>query len=167
MRQPVCRNCKQPFIPDPRNAWRQRYCTRKSCQRMRRLESCKSWRRKNPGYFKNDSARSGAWRALTPEYWQLEMRKIMAIEILLPAQLDGECVTRLRVRDKNDITLQHVLLPCPFVNRCILKCLGFALQTVMAQMDCPSYVFRHCKERKKCPKYMARQWWVPPASSKK
>ena len=49
-----CPHCRNLFLPDPHNAWHQRYCTRRARQRARNRASCRAWRRKNPDHFRKD-----------------------------------------------------------------------------------------------------------------
>jgi len=49
-KRPCC-ICRRWFRPDPRIGSRQRACRKPDCQAVRRLQTQKSWRDRNPDYF--------------------------------------------------------------------------------------------------------------------
>ena len=69
-----CCNCEQLFIPDPRNAKRQRYCSKPQCRRASKAASQSRWLAKpeNQGYFSGPEnvMRVQQWRADNPGYWR-------------------------------------------------------------------------------------------------
>ena len=110
MMSPRCPHCRQPFRPEIHNAWHQRYCPRKACQRARNRESCRRWRRMNPGYFRQDARRTRMWRRDHPRYWRRERRKAFTVEILLPVHRAGLSTVGMRFRDLEGSTIRHVVL---------------------------------------------------------
>lgn len=46
-----CSVCRRWFRPDPRVGLRQRACGQPDCQAVRRVQTQKSWRDRNPDYF--------------------------------------------------------------------------------------------------------------------
>ena len=48
-----CRNCNDLFIPDPRNAKRQKYCHKSECRKASKAASQRHWLQKpeNQDYF--------------------------------------------------------------------------------------------------------------------
>jgi hypothetical protein len=119
------------------------------------------WRKKNPDHFKEDNTRAQEWRSEHPQYWRLAMRKILVADILLPVYRGGKRLAKVRIRDKNNIALRHVLLPRSVGRQCFLKDVGFALQNVIANLNCPSYVSRHCKGEKACREKRSRARTIP------
>ena len=69
-----CRHCSRFFLPDPRTADRQRYCSESPCQHASKLASQRRWLSKNGNgdYFRGPRAveRVQAWRKLHPGYWR-------------------------------------------------------------------------------------------------
>lgn len=69
-----CRHCSRFFLPDPRAADRQRYCSGLECQQASKLASQRRWLSKNGNgdYFRGPRAveRVQAWRKLHPGYWR-------------------------------------------------------------------------------------------------
>jgi hypothetical protein len=67
-----CANCHQPFRPDPRNAWHQRYCQADACRAASKAASQQRWLAKpeNRDYFRgaDNVARVRAWREAHPGY---------------------------------------------------------------------------------------------------
>jgi hypothetical protein len=67
-----CANCHQPFRPDPRNAWHQRYCQADACRAASKAASQQRWLAKpeNRDYFlgPDNVARVRAWREAHPGY---------------------------------------------------------------------------------------------------
>ncbi len=47
-----CRICRKWFLPDPRQAGRQKTCGKPACQKENHRRQCAKWNRKNRDYFK-------------------------------------------------------------------------------------------------------------------
>lgn len=69
-----CRCCSTFFIPDPRNADRQRYCSKPDCRQASKLASQKRWWTKNGNgdHFRGPEEvhRVQEWRRKHPGYWK-------------------------------------------------------------------------------------------------
>ena len=69
-----CKNCKELFIPDPRNAKRQKYCRKPECRKASKAASQERWLAKpeNQGYFSGTEnvERVQLWRKAHPGYWR-------------------------------------------------------------------------------------------------
>jgi len=69
-----CLHCRQPFVPNYRNAYRQRYCSTPDCQYASKRASQHRWLRKpaNRKYFRepDNLKRVRDWRVLHPGYWR-------------------------------------------------------------------------------------------------
>jgi len=64
----VCRYCGNYFVPDRRVGDRQKACC-KACQRLRKQENNRLYRRRNPGYWKNHyEDHVKPWRQKHPDY---------------------------------------------------------------------------------------------------
>jgi hypothetical protein len=67
-----CANCHQPFRPDPRNAWHQRFCQADACRAASKAASQQRWLAKpeNRDYFRgpDNVARVRTWREAHPGY---------------------------------------------------------------------------------------------------
>ena len=69
-----CKCCKTLFIPDPRNASRQGYCSKPECRKTSKRASQRSWFKKpeNRDHFCGpiNVARVQEWRRNHPGYWK-------------------------------------------------------------------------------------------------
>lgn len=69
-----CLNCKELFLPDYRNAQRQRYCGKTPCRQARKREAQRAWLAKpeNQNYFRDASnaERVRDWQKAHPGYWK-------------------------------------------------------------------------------------------------
>jgi hypothetical protein len=69
-----CCNCHALFIPDARNAKRQRYCPKAPCREASKAASQKRWLQKeeNRDYFRgpDNVHRVQLWRTAHPGYWR-------------------------------------------------------------------------------------------------
>jgi hypothetical protein len=70
--QRKCCNCKEFFIPDARNATRQRYCSKPECRAASKKAAQQQWCNKNPSYFRGpiNVKRVREWRGKNPGYWK-------------------------------------------------------------------------------------------------
>jgi hypothetical protein len=77
-----CCNCNELFIPDPRNAKRQRYCRKAS-----KAASQRRWLQKpeNQDYFSGPQnvKRVQLWREANPRYWRGK-HKITKVRYKIP-----------------------------------------------------------------------------------
>ena len=73
-RRRKCLFCNELFVPDPRNASRQKVCSCKDCQAQRKRASQEAWlaKKANQDYFSGAAnvARVQAWRKRNPGYWR-------------------------------------------------------------------------------------------------
>jgi hypothetical protein len=69
-----CLCCSEFFIPDPRTADRQHYCSKPGCRQASKAASQRRWLTKNGNgdYFRGPDAvsRVQAWRKSHPGYWR-------------------------------------------------------------------------------------------------
>ncbi len=69
-----CCNCKDLFIPDPRNVKRQKYCRKPECRKASKAASQRRWLAKpeNQDYFcgSQNVKRVQLWRQANPGYWR-------------------------------------------------------------------------------------------------
>jgi hypothetical protein len=92
--QRSCRNCKDFFLPDPRNRHHQKYCSQPACRRASKAASQRKWESqpKNRDYYcgKEKAAKVRAWRAAHPGYWRRERKQISALPDVLITQIAAE-----------------------------------------------------------------------------
>ena len=62
MENRLCIFCSTPFPPNKYSP-RQKVCSAAECQKKRQLESMRTWRKKNPDYFKYDESKGLEWLA--------------------------------------------------------------------------------------------------------
>lgn len=89
-----CLCCKEKHKVDPRNAGRQKYCSKPDCRKASKAASQANWIAKpeNQDYFRGEqnSARARAWQAANPGYWRKreanQARKREVLQETLAAQ---------------------------------------------------------------------------------
>lgn len=90
-----CRCCQHFFVPDPRTADRQRYCSAPGCRQASKAASQRHWlgQNGNGDYFRGPEAvrRVQAWRASHPGYWKRKKlasqgAQVIAEQAATPAQ---------------------------------------------------------------------------------
>ncbi len=116
-RKRKCKNCHIFFLPDPRNAGRQRYCSKAGCRKASKRESQRKWLEKpqNQDYFRcpENTERVQQWREAHPKYWR---RKASQPATPLQDPLTGQATDI--ANDSADLTkgaLQDLLIVQPFV----------------------------------------------------
>jgi hypothetical protein len=69
-----CRCCSNMFVPDPRTADRQHYCSQPTCRQASKAAAQRRWlgRNGNGDYFRgpNEVRRVQRWRQRHPGYWR-------------------------------------------------------------------------------------------------
>jgi len=69
-----CQNCRRLFPPDPRNAKRQKFCSKPDCRKASKKDSQQRWlnKPKNRDYFRSPEnvIRVQEWRKENPGYWK-------------------------------------------------------------------------------------------------
>ena len=110
IRRRKCKNCKELFEPERRNAWHQEYCSKEGCRRASKAASQRRWLGKpcNRGYFRGPEnvARVREWRAGHPEYW----RKKGALQEVITAQSpDNTIEMSTFVKPQSAISVQELL----------------------------------------------------------
>ena len=85
-----CCQCKDFFIPDPRNRYHQRYCGEPACRRASKAASQHKWesRPENRACYRGSEkvTKVRAWQAANPGYWKRRKRKPTVLPDVLPAQ---------------------------------------------------------------------------------
>ena len=130
-----CRHCRVLFIPDPRNAKRQEFCSKPQCRKVSKAASQKRWLEKpeNKDYFcgPDNVRRVQQWRKAHPGYWR---RKTGGNDNALQETLSEKTTEKPVVR--NDFVqhaLQDVLSAQPAVLiGLIAQLTGYALQDDIA-----------------------------------
>jgi hypothetical protein len=123
------------FFPDPRNATRQRYCSKPQCRKASKAASQKQWLSKpdNLDYFRgpHNVARVQLWRKAHPGYWR---RKPKNTPLALQDPLNQQVT--VNTHDSNDFVsfaLQDSLISQPAVLVGLISQLtGYALQDDIA-----------------------------------
>jgi hypothetical protein len=73
-----CKNCHELFVPDYRNANRQRYCSTPACQKASKAASQRKWLQKpeNRDHFRGsiNVKRVQQWRDAHPGYWRRKVK---------------------------------------------------------------------------------------------
>lgn len=86
-----CPHCLQAFVPDYRNAYHQRFCSKPECQYASKRSSQRRWLRnpKNRNYFRepDNVARVQEWRQKHPRYWSISHHRCTRGLRMEPAQI--------------------------------------------------------------------------------
>lgn len=135
IRRRKCKHCGMLFFPDPRNATRQRYCSKPQCRKASKAASQKQWLSKpdNLDYFRgpHNVARVQLWRKAHPGYWR---RKPKNTPLALQDPLNQQVT--VNTHDSNDFVsfaLQDSLISQPAVLVGLISQLtGYALQDDIA-----------------------------------
>ncbi len=73
-----CCNCNKLFRPDPRNATRQKYCSKPQCRQASKTASQQRWLQKpeNQNHFRGSEnvIRVQQWREANPGYWRKKQK---------------------------------------------------------------------------------------------
>jgi len=79
IRMRKCANCHVFFVPNRRNAWHQKYCTKPQCRKASQAASWKEWfaKEENRDHFRGpvNVLRVQEWRKKHPGYWQRKTSK--------------------------------------------------------------------------------------------
>lgn len=70
-----CKHCGSIFHPSPRVGDRQGYCSRKTCQRVRKRLWTRNKLRRDKAYRQNQVHAQKAWRQRNPDYWRQYRQK--------------------------------------------------------------------------------------------
>ena len=114
-RKRKCRYCRQWFVPQPHNAYHQRYCTEPECRHASKRHSQRKWLKKNPDQYRGSEnvLRVQCWRAEHPGYWrELCPRDHLRLDLFLPRKRHRHPI-RLRGEHRNTGGLQELFLPHP------------------------------------------------------
>jgi hypothetical protein len=127
--QRSCRNCKDFFLPDPRNRHHQRYCGRPACCRESKVASQRKWenRPENRDCYCGSArvTKVRAWRAAHPGYWKRGRKQTSALPDVLIAQVVAE---RDKAKQDGRIALPDIWqAQTPLLVGLIAQITGFAL----------------------------------------
>lgn len=115
-RRPKCRHCHQVFVPDPRNAGRQKHCSLPACRKASKAASQKKWLNKpdNQNYFQSseNTARVQQWRKDHPGYWRKKQNQQEPLQDPLLPKYSGDQHVTLQKRNN---ALQDLLSVQPIV----------------------------------------------------
>jgi hypothetical protein len=112
-----CCNCKDLFIPDPRNAKHQEYCGKPECRKVSKTASQQRWLEKpeNRDYFRGPEnvKRVQDWRKANPGYWRRKPKlRENALQDLLNSQLTENNTDTIKFETD---ALQDLLIDQPAV----------------------------------------------------
>jgi len=130
-----CCHCQQLFVPDARNATRQRYCSKPGCRKQSKADSQRLWLQKpeNRDYFRGSEhvLRVQRWRAAHPGYWRRPKGRPVALQDPLIAQV---IVNNTNLHPAPKDALQDLLiLQRAVMVGLIAQLTGFALQDDIAR----------------------------------
>ncbi len=129
-----CCNCNELFIPDPRNAKRQKYCRKAQCRNASKAASQRRWLAKpeNQGYFcgPKNVKRVQLWREDNPGYWR---RKHKTTKDALQDSLNRQPIENNtdNVDFANDALQDFLIAQPPVLLGLIANFTGYTLQDNM------------------------------------
>ena len=83
-RKRKCKCCRHWYMPQPHNAYQQRYCIQRICRLASRRDSQRRYNRAHPDRYKGraDVLRVRNWREEHPYYWRrMRRRRILHMEL--------------------------------------------------------------------------------------
>ncbi len=95
-----CLHCKELFLPNARNWWHQRFCTKAPCRKASKAQSQRHWlgRPENQDYFRGSAnvERVRQWRSAHPGYWKRPAKTSRTLqEVLLLQAPEPKEVTKM------------------------------------------------------------------------
>ena len=130
-----CKHCGRLFLPDPRNATRQRYCSKPECRKASKASSQKQWLQKpeNQDYFRgpDNVERVQHWRKDHPGYWRRKSKN-------KPTALQDSLILQVTENNDNrDDFMTHALQDSLILQPAVLigliaQLTGYALQEDIA-----------------------------------
>ena len=110
-----CQCCGRMFVPDRRVGARQKACSA-ACRKIRKSESNKRFRRKDPGYWQGRYEVVKAWRAEHPGYQQAwRRRRKEQRQGLTAGEIQAEMFAKaLDAVQKNVLVLREIQAERPF-----------------------------------------------------
>jgi len=132
-----CKHCGRLFLPDPRNAIRQRYCSKPECRKASKSSSQKRWLQKpeNQDYFcgPDNVERVQCWRKAHPGYWRQRSKN-------KPTPLQDSSILQVTENNDNrDDLMTHALQDSLTLQPAVLigliaQLTGYALQEDIAMV---------------------------------
>lgn len=141
-RRRKCRCCGQWYMPQPHNAYHQRYCTEPECRRASHRSSHRRWLRKNPDQHRGpeNAMRVNEWRAEHPDYGHnLPRYRRLRFDVFMPKRLGRKGAFRLRAENLRTGALRDLYLPqvpCPAT---LAASLDAALRDLIGNLLIPCY----------------------------
>ncbi len=110
------KNCHMIFLPAPRNAGRQRYCSEPECRKASKAASQRKWLAKpeNRDYFRGapNILRVQEWRRQHPGYWKKGTDKQIPLQDHLnqkETKIQGDTVTLPNHALQEVLSSQHIV----------------------------------------------------------
>lgn len=142
-RRRKCRGCEEWYLPQPHNAYHQRYCTAPACRKKSKRASQRKWLRKNPGQHSGRANvfRVQTWRERHPGYWRIARpAHHLRLDLFLPpTRLRSPA--RLRAEHLRTGALQELSLPYRAQWQQVASILGTALRELIGECSESPYVF--------------------------
>ena len=138
-----CRCCRQWYLPQPHNAYHQRYCVQPACRLASKRHSQRKWLRKNPDQHRGPEnvTRVRDWRARHPGYGrEAKRRHRLRLDVFAPRRLSVTCRIHLRADHAVSGALQDVFLPQRVCLQQIAADLERALQELIGAFLARCYV---------------------------
>lgn len=85
-----CLHCRELFLPNPRNRWHQKFCTKPGCRHASKVESQRRWLSQpaNRDHFRGSAnvERVRQWRKAHPGYWKRAKKSPRTLQDIFPSQ---------------------------------------------------------------------------------
>jgi hypothetical protein len=88
--QRECLHCRELFLPNPRNRWHQKFCTKPECRHASKVESQRRWLSQptNRDHFRGSAnvERVREWRKAHPGYWKRAKKSPRTLQDIVRSQ---------------------------------------------------------------------------------
>ena len=141
-RRRKCRCCRAWFMPQPHNAYHQRYCAQPECRRASKRMSQRRWFRKNRDHFRGpvNVDRVNEWRLLNPGHGA-GRRRFHRLELRVYRWRERfQRRIRLRIDDPQSGALQDLSFSQPACIREVSLTLNRTLQDFIGNSPVCCYI---------------------------
>ncbi|EKD26219.1 MAG: hypothetical protein ACD_79C01303G0004 [uncultured bacterium] len=136
MKKRKCLCCREMFVPDKRNYWKQEYCFKPECRKESKKRSNKKWLDKpeNKNLFRGSEnvQRVQEWRAKNPGYWKRPKKEIALQDVVNSQPIAQELDAKTTPIMKSFALQDFMNLQIPLLIGFISQLTGSALQDVIA-----------------------------------
>lgn len=120
----ICSNCNDLFIPDARNRYHQKYCTKPECRKVSKRSAQQRWLSsdKGAGCFRDHDnvRRVQEWRKAHPGYWKRKKAHPAATSVALQDLSNAQVIENNKNEDAHEISQNHALQDLCFLQPALI-----------------------------------------------